>query len=362
MGTREPSLRAVLPGLAVLGGIAVLARVAAAGLPHVNALVLAVGIGAVAGNLGPVPRLLRPGLDQHKLLLETGIVLLGASIPLSQIAGAGPVVVALVLGTVAFGVVAVEALSRWPFALPRRSGSLLAAGASICGVSAVVAVARGIDADRETLAYAAGAILLFDAVTLVVFPAVGGLLDLPDRVFGVWAGLAMFSTGPVAAAGFAHSPAAGKWATFTKLVRNAFIGALAVGYSLAYLRRDRLAGGDGGGDGGPDVEGGPESGGPVGDGGSPGGLSPVAIWEQFPKFLVGFLVVVAVANAGVVSPAGLSAVETVSEWLFAVAFVGVGFSIRIEEMRRAGLAPVAVLLVYLVLASALTLAAVTFLL
>ena len=91
-------------------------------------------------------------------------------------------------------------------------------------------------------------------------------------------------------------------------------------------------------------------------------MTPVAIWEQFPKFLVGFLLVVAVANAGVLSPAGLSAVETVSEWLFAVAFVGVGFSIRIGEMRRAGLAPVAVLLVYLVLASVLTLAAVTFLL
>jgi uncharacterized integral membrane protein (TIGR00698 family) len=325
-------LRRSLPGLAVLGVVAAVAHVAAGALPRVDALVLAVGLGVLLGNLAPVPAAVRPGIERHKLLLETGIVLLGASVPVAQVVASGPTVVALVVATVAFGIALVELLARRVAALPSRSGSLLAAGASICGVSAVAAVARGIDADRETLAYAAGAVLLLDAVTLLVFPAVGEWLGLPDRVFGVWAGLSMFSTGPVAAAGFAYSPVAGQWATLTKLVRNALLGVVATGYAVAYAR--------------------------AGEGGTRRvGLRD--IWTEFPKFLVGFLLVAVVVNAGVLSAAEVGAIETAADWLFALAFVGVGFSIRVEEVRRAGLAPAAVLVAYLVVVSALALAAAT---
>jgi len=339
MGATHTSLRDVLPGLLALVVVAALAHWLAGQIPYVNAIALAVVIGGLASNLGLVPAAFRAGIDQYKLLLETGIVLLGAAIPLAKIAASGASIVLLVLGTVAVGVLLVELLSRRVFSLPRQSGSLLAAGASICGVSAVVAVASGIDADRDTLAYVASTVLLFDAVTLVLFPAAGHVLGLPDQVFGVWAGLAMFSTGPVAAAGFAYSPVAGHWATLTKLVRNALIGVLAVGYALVY--RDEEDGADGS---------------------VLSGLSPGEVWAQFPKFLVGFVLVVAIANAGLLAPWQLSAVGTVSDWLFALAFAGVGFSIQIEEMRSAGFAPIAILAIYVVLMSAITLVAVTALL
>ena len=325
--------RALLPGLLALGAIALLAHLVAGELPHVSALVLAVGLGALFGNLFEVPDRLRAGLDQHDLLLETGIVLLGASVPLGSLVEAGAGLAALVLATVAFGIVFVEALARWVFPIPRREGSLLAAGASICGVSAVVAVGRGIDADRGSLAYVAGAVLLLDAVTLVAFPAVGALVGLPDRVYGVWAGLAMFSTGPVAAAGFAVSPEAGRWATITKLARNALIGAVAVGYAMAYAR-------------GTDAT-----------TTTTRRARAREVWEGFPKFLVGFFAVAAIANAGVLSEAGIALVVDASGWLFALAFAGVGLSIRLDELRSAGHRPVAVLLVYLLAVSALTLLA-----
>ena len=64
-------------------------------------------------------------------------------------------------------------VARNIFGLRERLGSLLAAGTGICGVSAVVAVAKSIDADEESITYAAGTVLLFDAVTLVVYPAIG---------------------------------------------------------------------------------------------------------------------------------------------------------------------------------------------
>ena len=138
----------------------------------------------------------------------------------------------------------------------------------------------------------------------------------------------MFSTGPVAAAGFSYGPVAGEWATLTKLVRNGFIGVVAVGYSLLYAA---------------DAE---ESG---------ERRSVGLLWTQFPKFLVGFVVVAAVANLGFVSEAHLDLLSRAVDWLFLLAFAGLGFDIRVADMREAGLRPVAVTLVQLLAVSALAL-------
>jgi uncharacterized membrane protein YadS len=142
----------------------------------------------------------------------------------------------------------------------------------------------------------------------------------------------MFSTGPVAAAGFAHSPEAGQWATVTKLARNSLLGGVAVAYSLAYTARSATD---------PGVR---------------------RLWAEFPKFLLGFLAVAAVANSGVLSPAALGSIGRVSDALFTLAFVGLGLSIRLREMREVGGAAVGAVLVHLLVVSALALAAVRWLL
>jgi uncharacterized integral membrane protein (TIGR00698 family) len=213
-------------------------------------------------------------------------------------------------------------------------GSLLAAGSSICGVSAIAAVAPACEARKTQIAHAAATILLFDAVTLVAFPAVGSVLELDPRFYGVWIGLSMFSTGPVAAAGFAHSATAGEWATMTKLARNALIGVVVLGYSLSYTGRSAAA-----------TE------------------RPVRrIWADFPKFLFGFVTLAVIVNAGLLSDAVVSTLVSASEALFLLAFAGLGFEIRLAEMRETGLIPVGVVGVYLLVVSGVTYGIVTLLL
>lgn len=352
-------LRAALPGVALLGALALSARLVAGAVPRVSALVVAVALGALVGNATGVPRWARAGVAQHKLLLETGIVLLGASVVLEEVVAAGPRLLALVVGVVAFGLLTVELLARQGAGLRGTTASLLAAGSSICGVSAVAAVGGVVDADSEELTYVAATVLLFDAFTLLVFPVLGELLGLSPREFGVWAGLAMFSTGPVTAAGFAHSAVAGQWATLTKLARNSLIGVVAVGYSLAYARRA--------------VDGGREAGGP-GSAGAPSASADPAdadrrsvadlahLWTEFPKFLAGFFLVALVANLGVLGAGALASVGRVSDALFAMAFAGLGVDIRLATMREAGLAPVLVVGAYLVVGGGVALVAVTALL
>jgi uncharacterized membrane protein YadS len=251
---------------------------------------------------------------------------LGVGLSLSAVVRSGPFVLALLCATVASGLAFVTLLAR-ASGVGGRTGPLLAAGASICGVSAVAAAAGALDADESEVAYAAATVLLFDAVTLAAFPVVGGWLGLGQQAFGLWAGLSMFSTGPVTAAGMAYGATAGRWATLTKLTRNAFIGVVAAVYSVAYADGRETAARTNGG-------------------------RLRGLWDAVPKFLVGFLAVAAVANAGLLSPASKASVARIGDWLFLVAFAGLGFELRLSRMRAAGLAPVAVVGTYLAVVSA----------
>lgn len=331
-------IRTYAPGFGLLVAAGVLAVAIASLSPLVNALVVAVFIGAVLGNLVDIPEQFEAGIGLRRLFLETGIVLLGVSVALPELLTAGPRLLAIVLGTVAFGLVVVESIGRVVFGLTDELPSLLAAGSSICGVSAVVAVGRVIGARDGPLALAAGTVLFFDAVTLVLFPIVGRALSLSSVEFGVWAGLSMFSTGPVAAAGFAYSPEAGQWATVTKLVRNSLLGLVAIGYSIVAVRFRHT----------------------VGTGTKTRATDPsvTRLWRDFPKFLVGFVLLAVVANTGVLTASSIEAIGTVTDWLFVLAFVGLGTTIRLSTMRDAGGTPVAIVLVYLLIIASVSLVAV----
>ena len=319
--------RSLLPGLVLLLGLGLAARLLSASLP-LNHLVLAILLGVAVGNAVGIPDTVRAGVGTHKLWLKTGIVLTGASVALDRVIAAGPRVLLLVAGAVTATVLLVEALSRLAFHIDEETGSLLAAGSGVCGVSAVVAVAESIDADETAVAYAATTILLFDAITLVAYPTVGAALGLPDRTFGIWAGLTMFSTGPVTAAGFAVSEVAGEWAVLVKLTRNAAIGVVAVAYAGLYASTRAGASDDGGERG-----------------------TVARLWAPFPKFVVGFVAVVAIANLGLLSETEVTSLANAADWLFLLAFAGLGLEIRLDELRATGYRPVVVVLVALLAVS-----------
>ncbi len=320
------ALRRLTPGLALLlvGALAARGVAAVTGVSH---LLVAVGLGAVFANTAGVPDRAEPGLATGTLWLGAGIVLMGTSVRLGMVVTAGPRVLVVVVAALTTAVVVVELLSRRVLGLGNQLGSLLAAGAGICGVSAVVAVAGAVRAREDQIAYAAATVLLFDALTIVAFPVLGDLLELSGVVFGVWAGVSMFSTGPVVAAGFAHSPTAGQWATVAKLSRNALIGVVVLGYAGVYAT-----------------------------GGNTKGPRLRMLWDEFPKFVLGFLALAAVASAGLLTPAQRTAIEHGYDWLFLLAFVGLGTEIRIADLRDTGARPALAVLAALVAASGVSLA------
>src|SRR5450755_3918844 len=149
--------------------------------------------------------------------------------------------------------------------------SLLAVGSGVCGVSAIIATKGAIDADDEDSSYAIAAILALGALALFTFPLIGHWLNLSDRAYGLWAGLAVDNTAEASAAGALYSDAAGKIAVLAKTTRNAMIGFVVLGYAIYWSSRGQS---------------------------HVVGNKAAFLWQKFPKFVLGFLLISILATVG----------------------------------------------------------------
>ena len=201
------------------------------------------------------------------------------------------------------------------FGLAPKLISLLAIGSSICGVSAIIAAKGAIDADDEDASYAIAAILALGAVSLFVFPVIGRAFGMTDHAYGLWVGLAVDNTAEATAAGALYSDAAGKFAVLAKTARNATIGFVVLGYALYWARRQQSGG---------------------------IGRKGAFLWTKFPKFVIGFLVISALATAGAFTAAEVASIANLSRWAFLLTFAGVGLRTNVRELAQQGWRPLIV--------------------
>jgi uncharacterized integral membrane protein (TIGR00698 family) len=280
-------------------------------LPNIEYVLWAILIGLVISNTVGIPAAFRPGLATYEFWLKTGIVLLGSRFVLGDVLKLGGTSLVLVLIELAVSLLFMTALGK-AFGLKPKLTSLLAVGSSICGVSAIIAAQGAIDADEEDASYAIAAILALGAVALFIFPVVGHWLGMNDVSYGLWAGLGVDNTAEATAAGALFSDAAGKVAVLAKTARNAMIGFVVLGYAIYWARKERTEG--------------------VGN-------KAAFLWQKFPKFVLGFLLISALATAKVFTTMQLGSLANLSRWAFLLTFAGVGLRTNINEMRKQGARP-----------------------
>lgn len=75
-----------------------------------------------------------------------------------------------------------------------KTSDLITAGTSICGASAIAAVAPAIRSTSNQISVALGTVFILSGLGLFLFPMIGDYLDLTQEQFGVWAGLSMHDT------------------------------------------------------------------------------------------------------------------------------------------------------------------------
>jgi uncharacterized integral membrane protein (TIGR00698 family) len=300
-------------------------------LPDVEYVLWAIVIGLLITNTIGLHRIFRPGVQTYEFWLKVGIVVLGARFVLGDIAklGAISLVQILVDMTIAGTVIIVVARA---FGLSGKLGSLLAIGTSICGVSAIVAAKGAIRARNSDVGYAIAAILALGAVSLFVLPPLGHAIGLTDHEFGLWAGLSVDNTAETTATGYLFSDHAGKIAVLVKSTRNALIGFVVLGFALYWAARGQA------------------------DEIAPGAKAKAAfIWQKFPKFVLGFLAVSAIATAGWLTKGQTANLGNVSKWAFLLTFAGVGLNTDFRQIARTGWRPLVVAVIGLTVVASVSL-------
>jgi uncharacterized integral membrane protein (TIGR00698 family) len=300
-------------------------------VPDIEYVLWAILIGLLVTNTIGLHRVFRAGVQTYEFWLKIGIVALGVRFVLGDVLKLGGISLVQILVDMTIAGAIILAAAHL-FGLSGKLGSLLAIGTSICGVSAIVASKGAIRARNSDVSYAIAAILALGAVALFTLPVLGHAIGLTDNEFGLWAGLSVDNTAETTATGYLYSEQAGKVAVLVKSTRNALIGFVVLGFALYWAARgeaDEIA---------------------------PGLRARASfVWDKFPKFVLGFLAVSAVATAGWLSKGQTTNIANVSRWAFLLTFAGVGLNTNLRELVRSGWRPLVVAVIGLVVVAAVSL-------
>ena len=333
LDTGKPAFRNRLRPARLLPGVGLCVAVTAAatllqgvetravGEPYLEALVLAILIGVAIRTAWTPGSRWSPGIAfSAKILLEIAVVMLGASVSAATVLALGP---ALILGIAMVVTVAIGSsygICRL-LGLPRRMAILVACGNSICGNSAIAAVAPVIGADGEDVAASIAFTAVLGVVTVLLLPLLVPILRLSLTQYGVLAGLTVYAVPQVLAATLPIGALSNQVGTVVKLVRVLMLGPVVLALSLLFRRlRDETD------EPAPHVT--------AGDRPSPG---RPALHELVPWFIVGFLVVLAARSLGLIPAAALPSIAGTASLLTTVSMAALGLGVDVRVVARAGL-------------------------
>ena len=316
----------ILPGLLLCLAVTATAiglehvEAAAFGATWLEALVLAILVGtAVRTAWKPSARWTGGIAFSAKTLLEIAVLLLGASISASMIIAAGPLLIVGIAGIVIVAIAASYGIGR-ALRLPHRMALLVACGNSICGNSAIAAVAPIIGADGEDVAASIAFTAVLGVLVVLGLPLLPTVLHLTGLQYGVLAGLTVYAVPQVLAAAAPMGAVAIQMGTLVKLVRVLMLGPVVLGLSLLTRRmRDETD------EAAPHLT--------AGDRPKPGKLP---LHKLVPWFIVGFLVLAALRSFGLIPTVLLAPAAFTANILTIISMAALGLGTDLKTVAGAG--------------------------
>ena len=290
------------------------------GRAWLEALVLAILVGTIVRTIWTPDKRWFPGISfGAKFLLELAVMLLGASVSAGTILAAGPWLLLGIAGTVIAAIACSFVIGRM-LRLPTRMALLVACGNSICGNSAIAAVAPVIGADGEDVAASIGFTAVLGVAVVLGLPLLGMALHMDGLQYGALAGLTVYAVPQVIAAATPIGPAAVQMGTLVKLVRVLMLGPVCLLLSLVApnLREDA-----------------DELPPHVTTGERPTRSRP-ALHHLVPWFIIGFLVLVGLRSLDLVPHAALAPMSTLATVLTVVSMAALGLGVDIRTVANAG--------------------------
>jgi uncharacterized integral membrane protein (TIGR00698 family) len=305
----------LLPGVSLAALVGVLALgVASAetrmfGHPVVEGLVVAILFGMSVRTVWMPSDWIEAGVAfTAKEVLEAAVLLLGASVNLPLLLRAGP---ALALGIVLLVIVGISlsyGIGR-ALGLPHKLAVLVACGNSICGNSAIAAVAPVIRADKDHVASSIAFTAILGVVVVIGLPFLRHPLQLSFYQYGVLAGLTVYAVPQVLAAAFPVSVLSGQVGTLVKLVRVLMLGPVVLFFALRH-RDDTSA---------PATRG-----------------ASFHLTRFVPWFIIGFLMLASLRSMGAIPTEAAGVMKGISAWLTVASMAALGLGVDVRAIRKVG--------------------------
>lgn len=346
-----PTLRRLAPGLLAAFAAVAVSLLVHSVVPMLPAMTIAVVLGIAAVNLPGTAQLCqgpwRAGLNfAGKHMMRVGIVFLGLKLSLGDIMDLGWLSVGLVVAVVMLSFAGTYALGKL-FRLDGDMPLLIATGFSICGASAIGAMAAVRGTKHEDTVLPVALVTLCGTLAIGVLPLLMGPLGLTPLQFGQWVGAGVHDVGQVVATAQTAGAVALAAAVVIKLTRVVMLAPM-VGVAGALERRrhsrtlardeaERLASGQ--------------------PAGTVAGADP-KFPPVIPLFVVGFLLMAALRTTGWLPEGAIDAGALAQDIALGAALFGLGSSVRIRELLATGMRATAMALCAWVLIASLAFGAV----
>jgi uncharacterized integral membrane protein (TIGR00698 family) len=299
---------------------------------HLNYILLGIIMGMLYRNVlfgGKLPDFLSDGFRLSRLMIKTGIILLGSLYTMNAIVQLGAMAIFLIGGFVILSIVMVLWLGK-VFGLDRSMTGVMANALSICGVSASVATSPAVEAKASHVAYAIATILGFGILTMFISPFIGHALGLTDLQYGAWIGTGILNSGQVLAAALAFNPNVAPGTAVSVAEIWNIMRVISIPFAVFAVTVWYWAGKT------ETAE------------GKRKGLGQLLV-EKFPVFVIGFMGMVILTSMGAFGDVGVKGGPPASDtikmlrlwmtWIFGFGLVGLGGYIDFKELAKAGGAP-----------------------
>ncbi len=296
--------------------------------------ILALIVGLIIGNIRKVPKWFETSL-RTEYYIKTGIVLLGATLPLTLIIYAGPVAFlqATIVSLATF--LTIYYVGTRIFKIDKRFAAVLGTGAAVCGVSGSIATGAAVKAEKEHISISICIVALWALIMIFFLTFTANITGMHPGIAGAWIGTSEFAD----AAGFAAAASIKGGGdipihayTLMKVIgRDIWIGIWAFALSLiSVIVWEKSSAKD------------------AGD-----RTRASVIWERFPKFVIGFFlasIIMSVAALAVgqeafnesLKPLAIKPIKTLRTWTFIFTFLSIGFTTRFKEIFQFGWKPLTV--------------------
>ena len=185
----------------------------------ISSEILAIILGIVISNSFRLSEKLYPGIEfSVKDLLAVAIVLLGAKLNLGYITKSSSSVLIIDIFSVSLNLV----VGFWMCKIARiekQLATLVVVGNSICGSSAIIAIAPLIKAKQNQISLSLIITSLLGLMCIFIYPLLGKIFNMSSEIFGIWTGASVQSVPQVVATGFSFDDKAGEISIIVKLIK-----------------------------------------------------------------------------------------------------------------------------------------------